>query len=259
MHTLEMYNLRGRVALVTGGGHGIGRHLSIGLAEAGADVIVVGRKLEPLQEVADAIEAMGRRSWVLQADVSNPQAIDVLLATVADRAEHLDILVNNAGMAWAAPTLDYPLAGWDKVFDLNVRGLFYLSQQVAKRMKAHGGGSIINISSISAWRSASDTDEPVVAYNASKGAVISLTRDMAVKLAADNIRVNGIAPGPFLTDMMNHVRHDQTRLSAFENAIPQQRSGGEDDIKGVVVFLAGPASAFITGQTLVVDGGWLCT
>jgi NAD(P)-dependent dehydrogenase (short-subunit alcohol dehydrogenase family) len=259
MHTLEMYNLKGRVALVTGGGHGIGRHLSIGLAEAGADVIVVGRKLEPLQEVAEVIEAMGRKSWVLQADVADTQSIDVLLATVAERVERLDILVNNAGMAWAAPTLDYPMGGWDKVFNLNVRGLFYLSQQVAKRMKAQGGGSIINISSISAWRSASDTEEPVVAYNASKGAVISLTRDMAVKLAADNIRVNGIAPGPFLTDMMNHVRHDQTRLSAFESAIPQQRSGEEDDIKGVVVFLAGPASAFITGQTLVVDGGWLCT
>jgi NAD(P)-dependent dehydrogenase (short-subunit alcohol dehydrogenase family) len=259
MHTLEMYRLDGRVALVTGGGHGIGRHMSIGLAEAGADVVVVGRKLPPLQEVAEAIEAMGRRCWVLQADVSDTQSIDVLVATVAERVERLDILVNNAAMVWAAPTLDYPMSGWDKVFNLNVRGLFYLSQQLAKRMKAQGGGSIINISSISAWRCASDEQEPVVAYNASKGAVVSLTRDMAVKLAADNIRVNAIAPGPFLTDMMNHVRHDEDKLNAFESVIPQRRSGKEDDIKGVVVFLAGPASAFITGQTLVVDGGWLCT
>jgi NAD(P)-dependent dehydrogenase (short-subunit alcohol dehydrogenase family) len=259
MHTLEMFNLEGRVALVTGGGHGIGRHLSIGLAEAGADVIVVGRKLEPLQEVAEVIESMGRKSWVLQADLSDTDAIDVLMATVADRVERLDVLVNNAGMVWTAPTLEYPMGGWDKVFDLNVRGLFYLSQQAAKRMRAQGGGSIINISSVSAWRCASDEQEPVVAYNASKGAVISLTRDLAVKLAADNIRVNGIAPGAFLTDMMNHLRHDEDKLSEFESAIPQQRSGKEDDIKGVVVFLAGPASAFITGQTLVVDGGWLCT
>jgi NAD(P)-dependent dehydrogenase (short-subunit alcohol dehydrogenase family) len=259
MHTLKMFNLEDRVALVTGGGHGIGRHLSIGLAEAGADVIVVGRKLAPLQEVAEVIESMGRRSWVLQADLSDTDAIDVLMATVTDRVERLDILVNNAGIVWTAPTLEYPMGGWDKVFNLNVRGLFYLSQQVAKRMKAQGGGSIINLSSISAWRCASDEEEPVVAYNASKGAVVSLTRDMAVKLAADNIRVNGIAPGAFLTDMMNHLRHDEDKLSAFESAIPQQRSGEEDDIKGVVVFLAGPASAFITGQTLVVDGGWLCT
>ncbi len=259
MHTLDMFSLKGRVALVTGGGHGIGRHLSIGLAEAGADVIVVGRKLEPLREVAETIEAMGRRPWVMQADVSDTDAIDVLVATLAERVERLDILVNNAGMVWVAPTLDYPMGGWDKVFDLNVRGLFYLSQQVAKRMKEQGGGSIINISSISAWRCAPDAQEPVVAYNASKGAVISLTRDMAVKLAADNIRVNGIAPGAFLTDMMSHIVHDNDKRSAFESAIPQQRSGNEDDIKGVVVFLAGPASAFITGQTLVVDGGWLCT
>ncbi|MEZ5502275.1 MAG: glucose 1-dehydrogenase [Halioglobus sp.] len=259
MHTLDMYRLDGRVALVTGGGHGIGRHLSIGLAEAGADVVVVGRKLAPLQEVAEAIEARGRRAWVLQADLSDAGAIDVMLATLAERVARLDVLVNNAGMVWAAPTLEYPLKGWDKVFDLNVRGLFYLSQQVARRMKAQGGGSIINRSSIAAWRCATDAQEPVVAYNASKGAVVSLTRDMAVKLAADNIRVNGIAPGAFLTDMMNHLRHDEEKLSAFESAIPQQRSGDEDDIKGVVVFLAGPASAFITGQTLVVDGGWLCT
>ncbi len=116
-----------------------------------------------------------------------------------------------------------------------------------------------SLSAVSAWRNVSDEQEPVVAYNASKGAVVSLTRDMAVKLAADNIRVNGIAPGSFLTDMMNHLRFDERALEAFESRIPQQRSGGEDDIKGVVVFLAGPASAFMTGQTLVVDGGWLCT
>jgi gluconate 5-dehydrogenase len=254
-----MFNLEGKVALVTGGGHGIGRHLSIGLAEAGADVIVVGRKPEPLQEVADTIESMGRRAWVLQADLSDTGAIDTVVRTVSERVDRVDILVNNAGMVWASPTLDYPMSGWDRVFDLNVRGLFYLSQHIARGMKEKGGGSIINISSISAWRCAPDDREPVIAYNASKGAVISLTRDMAVKLAQDNIRVNGIAPGPFLTDMMNHVRHDEEKLSAFESGIPQRRSGGEDDIKGVVVFLAGPASAFMTGQTLVVDGGWLCT
>jgi len=259
MHTLDMFNLKGRVALVTGGGHGIGRHLSIGLAEAGADVVVVGRKLPPLQEVAEVIEAMGRRCWVLQSDIARIESIDTLLATLGERVERLDILVNNAGMVWAAPTLEYPMGGWDKVFNLNVRGLFYLSQQVAKRMKVQGGGSIINISSIAAWRCATDAQEPVVAYNASKGAVISLTRDMAVKLAADNIRVNGIAPGAFLTNMMSHIVHDSEKQSAFESAIPQGRSGKEDDIKGVVVFLAGPASAFITGQTLVVDGGWLCS
>ncbi len=259
MHTQQMFDLSGKIALVTGGGHGIGRHLCIGLAECGADVFVVGRKLEPLEEVVATIKAMGRGAWVLQADIGNTDAIEELLEAAYGQVPQLDILVNNAGMAWAAPTLEYPLGGWDKVFNLNVRGLFYLSQLTARRMKDAGGGNIINIASISAWRNAPDETEPVVAYNASKGAVVSLTRDMAVKLAADNIRVNAIAPGPFLTSMMDHVMHDEDKLKTFESKIPQKRSGEEDDIKGVVVFLASPASAFMTGQILTVDGGWLCS
>lgn len=259
MHTLDMFRLDGRTALVTGGGHGIGRHLSLGLAEAGADVVLVGRKPQPLADTAAAIEALGRRAWPLQGDLSRLEEIDRLLGRVSGEAPPIDILVNNAGVLWSAPTLDYPMSAWDKVFNLNVRSLFYLSQQVARGMRERGGGSIVNIASISAWRSADDGEEPVVAYNASKGAVVALTRDMAVKLAAHGIRVNGIAPGAFLTDMMNHLTADPAVQGAFEARIPQRRSGSEDDIKGVVVFLAGPASAFMTGQTLVVDGGWLCT
>jgi gluconate 5-dehydrogenase len=125
-------------------------------------------------------------------------------------------------------------------------------------MKDAGGGSIIHINSISAFRTSGDDTEPVVAYNASKGAVVSLTIDMAVKLAPHGIRVNGIAPGPFLTAMMDHVRHDAAKLEAFNRQIPLRRSGGEDDIKGAVVFLASDAAAFVTGHTLVVDGGMLC-
>ncbi len=259
MHTKAMFDLAGKVALVTGGGRGIGRHLSIGLAEAGADVVLVGRKAEALEEVAAAIEALGRRAWVMAANVADTAAIDGVIEAVREGPGRLDILVNNAGMVWTAPTLEYPLDGWDRVFDLNVRGLFYLSQQGALLMREQGGGSIINVSSVSVWRCADDASEPIVAYNASKGAVVALTRDMAVKLAADNIRVNSIAPGAFLTAMMDHIRYDEQKLAQFNSAIPQNRSGTEDDIKGVVVFLAGPASAFITGQTIAVDGGWTCT
>ena len=259
MHVRQLFDLSGRTALVTGGGRGIGRHIAIGLAEAGADVFVASRKLANCEETVRAIEATGRRGVAFAADLGRADEVAALAERVLAETKRLHILVNNSGVSWAAPTLEYPMGGWDKVFNLNVRGLFYLSQQVAKRMKVQGGGSIINISSIAAWRCATDAQEPVVAYNASKGAVISLTRDMAVKLAADNIRVNGIAPGAFLTNMMSHIVHDSEKQSAFESAIPQRRSGKEDDIKGVVVFLAGPASAFITGQTLVVDGGWLCS
>lgn len=258
MHTLKMFDLSGKTALVTGGGHGIGRHLCIGLAEAGANIVVVGRKLEPLQETVTAIEMLGQKAWALQADVADPASIDQLLKQVFALSSRLDILVNNAGFAWAQPTLEHSLKGWDKVFDLNVRGLFYLSQQAAIHMKEAGGGNIINISSISAWRGAPDTEEPVIAYNASKGAVISLTQDMAVKLISHNIRVNSIAPGSFVTNMMQSAKDDAEKIKSLESRIPIKRSGYEDDIKGVVVFLASSASQYITGQTIVVDGGWSC-
>jgi gluconate 5-dehydrogenase len=259
MDTRALFDLAGKTALVTGGGRGIGRHMAIGLAEAGADVVVVSRKLDACKETATAIaDATGRRAIAIAADLSQPAEIDALVGRAAEEAGRLDILLNNAARVWAAPTLDYPLAGWDRVFDLNVRGLFYLSQQVALRMVEAGGGSIVNIASISAWRGGPDEEQDVVAYNASKGAVVALTTDMAVKLAARGVRVNAIAPGPFATDMMNHIRHDEARMDAYERTLPLGRAGGEDDIKGVAVFLASEAARFITGQTIVVDGGLMC-
>jgi gluconate 5-dehydrogenase len=253
--TRELFDLSGRTALVTGGGRGIGRHMAIGLAEAGAEVIAVSRKLDSCESVANEIGNAGGRCLAMQADLSRSEEIDALVLRLEAEAPRVDVLVNSAARVWSAPTLEYPLAGWDRVFDLNVRGLFYLSQQIGRRMAAAGSGSIIHIASISAWRGAPDSEQPVIAYNASKGAVVSLTIDMAVKLAEHGVRVNAIAPGPFLTDMMNHIRHDEERLERYEQSLPLGRTGAADDIKGVVVFLASEASRFITGQTLVVDGG----
>jgi gluconate 5-dehydrogenase len=255
VQTRELFDLSGRTALVTGGGRGMGRHMAIGLAEAGAEVIVVSRKLDACQNVADEIQKAGGRAVALSADLSESAEIDSLVARLSTELPRVDVLVNNAARVWAAPTLEYPLEAWDRVFDLNVRGLFYLSQQIGRRMAEAGGGSIIQVASISAWRGAPDSEQPVIAYNASKGAVVALTIDMAVKLAEHGVRVNAIAPGPFLTDMMNHIRHDEERLRRYEQSLPLARSGMEDDIKGVVVFLASEASRFITGQTIVVDGG----
>ena len=256
MRVQALFDLTGKTALVTGGGRGIGRHLALGLAEAGADVFVASRKRAACEDAAEEIRRRtGRRAIALEADVAKPERIETLVEEVLAGAPRLDILVNNAGMAWAAPTLEYPLAGWDRVFDLNVRGLFLLSQRVARHMKEAGGGSIINLASISAFSGSREEEKPVVAYPASKAAVIALTRDMAVKLAPHGIRVNAIAPGPFLTDMMNHVRHDPAALRAFEARVPLRRSGGEDDAKGAVVYLASNAAAFVTGTVLVVDGG----
>ncbi len=255
MRVPELFDLSGKTAIVTGGGRGIGRFIAIGLAEAGAHVVIASRKIDACQKVADEIRAAGGKANAVEADIAKPESIDDLVKAALGVNGQIDILVNNAGVVWAAPTLEYPLAGWDRVFDVNVRGLFYLSQQVALHMKESGGGSIVHISSISAWRGDSDEDQPVVAYNASKGAVTSLTIDLAVKLAPYGIRVNSIAPGPFLTDMMNHLSSDEEKLAAYNAERPLRRSGGEDDIKGAAVFLASPAAAFITGQTLIVDGG----
>jgi len=258
MRTPELFDLSGRTALVTGGGRGIGRHIAVGLAEAGAEVLIASRKLDACQRVVAEIEAEGGRAHAFEADIANPESIDVLVDAAIHVNRRIDVLVNNAAVVWAAPTLEYPLGGWDRVFDINVRGLFYLSQQVARHMRDGSGGSIIHIGSISAWRGSRDDEQPVIAYNASKGAVTALTIDMAVKLAPHGIRVNGIAPGPFMTDMMSHIIEDEERFRAYNAQRPLGRSGGEDDIKGAVVFLASPASAYVTGQMLVVDGGTIC-
>jgi gluconate 5-dehydrogenase len=251
----DLFDLSGRTALVTGGGRGIGRHLALGLAEAGADVVVASRKLENCRAVAEAVEARGRRGLALAADLSRSEDIDALLERVLAETPRLDILVNNAAAMWGAPTLDFPLEGWDKVFAVNVRGLWYLSQRVARHMRDAGGGSIIHVSSISGLRGAAEEAMPAVAYNASKGAVITLTKDMAVKLARYGIRVNGIAPGPFDTEMMQHIHADPAKRENLLRQVPQRRFGGEDDAKGAVVFLASDAAAFVTGHTLVLDGG----
>ena len=167
------------------------------------------------------------------------------------------MLVNNAGVIWGAPTLEYPMEGWDRVFAVNVRALWQLSQRVARHMREAGGGAIVHISSISAFRGAPEDKEPAIAYGAAKGAVHALTKDMAVKLAPYGIRVNSIAPGSFDTDMMDYVRDDGPKLRAYLEQIPMKRAGEEDDIKGAIVFLASDAARYVTGHNLVVDGGWL--
>jgi gluconate 5-dehydrogenase len=253
----DLFDLSGKWALVTGGGRGIGRHIAMGLAEAGADVIVASRKLANCEEAVRDIEKIGRRGVALQADLARIEEVESLADRAIEAAGRLDILVNNAAVIWGAPTLEFPLDAWDKVFAVNVRSLWRLSQRIAVHMVEAGGGNIIQVSSISAFRGREEEAEPAIAYNASKGAVVTLTKDMAVKLAPHGIRVNSIAPGPFWTDMMDHVRHDEEQLREFYEQVPLRRSGREDDIKGAAVFLASAASAFITGHTLVVDGGTL--
>ncbi len=259
MHLNDLFSLKKRVALVTGGGRGIGKFIATGLAEAGADVIIASRKMENLQKTAQQLQKLGVKCMPVQCDMAN--ADDIRKLVDAARAEFgtIDILVNNAGVTWGAPTLDFPLDKWEKIFDVNVKGVWIISQAVAKIMKEKGGGKIINISSIMGFRGSPEEAHPAVPYNSSKAAINLLTMNLAIKLARYKIYVNAIAPGFFHTDMMGYL--DKPEMKQMKDlmtmSIPIPKIGEEDDIKGLAVFLASKASDYITGVVIPVDGGML--
>ena len=258
MKLTDMFSLKGKVALVTGGGRGIGKFIATGLAEAGADIILTSRKMKNLEATAKELEETQKvKALAIACDMAKEDAIAAMLAEAVAKFGHIDILVNNAGATWGAPTLDFPLDKWDQLFNVNVRGVWILTQKVARIMKEQGGGNIINISSVMAFRGSLEEAHPAVPYNSTKAAINLLTMNLAVKLAPHHIRVNAIAPGFFHTDMMAYIDKPEFKpiRDAMVNEIPLRRVGEMDDIKGVAVFLASPASAFMTGHIMVVDGG----
>jgi gluconate 5-dehydrogenase len=257
MKVQELFSLKEKVAIVTGGGRGIGKFIAIGLAEAGADVILASRKIKNCIEVAKEIEGYGIKTLPIQCDLEKLEDIDELINKTLENFGKVDILVNNAGMTWGAPTLEYPLDKWEKVININLRATFILCRNVAKIMVDQKKGKIINISSILGFRGASEEMNQAIAYNASKGGINALTLDLAVKLAKYNINVNGIAPGYFDTDLIRYTKEDKSFFKEFVDRIPLERLGLEDDIKGAVVFLASEASNYVTGHILCVDGGYL--
>lgn len=255
----ELFDLKGKVAIVTGGGRGLGKFIAIGLAEAGADVVVASRKLEKCEDTAEELRALGSKAMAVKCDLGSVEEIEALADTVEKTYGTIDILVNNAGVTWGAPTLEFPLDKWDKVFNINIKGVWVLSQKAARIMKEKGGGKIINISSIAGERGTPEESHPALPYNSTKAAVNLLTKNLAVKLANYNIHVNAIAPGAFRTDMMEYLYKPEFKeaLDANLESIPMGRMGLEDDIKGLGVFLASKASDFITGAIIPVDGGTL--
>ncbi len=257
MRVQQLFDLSGRVALVTGGGRGLGRAIALGLAEAGADVCIASRKRANCEAVAREIEALGRRAWSCEVDVADPDSVEALADEVLATTPRLHILVNNSALAWVAATLEYPLDAWDRTFHVNVRGLWQLTKRAAAHMAEQGGGSILQVGSANSYQGDHEWRQSIVAYNASKGAVRALVKDLAVKLAPLRVRVNALAPGAFQTAMMRGVDSDPERRAQLVGRIPQRRIGGEDDIKGAAVFLASDAAAYVTGATLVVDGGML--
>jgi gluconate 5-dehydrogenase len=256
----DLFRLDGKVALVTGGGRGIGKFIATGLAEAGADLILVSRKLKNLESTAQALSTeFGVKVLPLACDMADPGAIEAMVKAALSTFPRIDILVNNAGATWGAPTLEFPLEKWDQLFSVNVRGVWILTQKVANVMKNQGGGNIINISSVMGFRGSDERVHPAVPYNSTKAAINLLTMNLAVKLAPYRIRVNAIAPGFFRTDMMAYIEKPEFKAAydATLAGIPLGRIGDCDDMKGLAVFLASDASAYMTGQVVVNDGGLL--
>jgi gluconate 5-dehydrogenase len=250
----ELFDLSGKVAIVTGGGSGLGRQMANALAEAGADLVLCARKVERCEETAAEVERLGRRALALSCDVRDPAQVEEVVRSAVAELGRIDILVNNAGTSWGAAPEDVPREGWQKVLDVNLTGTFQFAQQAGRVMIEQGdGGKIVNVASVAAFRGAPQAAMNAVAYNASKGGVVALTIDLAVKWAPHGINVNAIAPGWFPTEMSGSTI--EAGRDAFLRRIPLGRFGGDDDLKGTVVFLASGASDYVTGQTLLVDGG----
>lgn len=259
MHIQKLFDLTGRVAVVTGGGRGLGKFVALGLAEAGADVVVASRKVQNCEQVAGAIRAIGRRALAVACDLEKVGDARGLIDRTVGAFGRVDIVVNNGGVTWGAPTLQFPLDRWDRVMAVNVRGSFVVAQQAAPHMIKQGGGKIINVASVMGLIGFPEDAQPAVAYNASKGALVTLTKDLAVKWARHNIQVNAIAPGFFKTDMMAWIDTESGKAAReiVLGAVPMARSGEEDDIKGLAVLLASQASNYMTGAVIGVDGGLL--
>ncbi|HZS93643.1 MAG TPA: glucose 1-dehydrogenase [Chloroflexota bacterium] len=253
MNSLELFRLDGRVAIVTGGGRGIGRWIAETLAGVGATVVICARKLPALEETAQAIEAKGGSAVALGCDVTSEEDVHRVVDEVRRRFGRLDILVNNSGAGWTAPPEEMPRERFERVLEVNVTGSFLMAQAAAPLIMESGGGRIINLASIAALVGGRPGYFQAAGYAASKGALIAMTRDLATSWAAQGITVNALAPGWFPTDMSTPIldRHGDS----FLRGIPLRRFGGPDDLRGPILLLASDAGAYITGQVIVVDGG----
>jgi NAD(P)-dependent dehydrogenase (short-subunit alcohol dehydrogenase family) len=249
---LEIFDLSGKVAMITGGSRGLGEASAMALAKAGADVAVCARKVPDLERVSGAIKAWGRRSDAFVLDVTSKASVHEGVKRILLEFGKVDILVNNAGMNYRVPVLEYPEEMWDQVMDTNLKGYFLVAQAVVPQMLERGYGKVINMSSIFGLTPLSNQ----LAYASSKGGVNQLTKVMALEWAKKGIRVNAIAPTYFETEMVAPIRNDPERFNFINERTPMGRWGYLPELEGIVIFLAAPASDFITGQVIHIDGGW---
>ncbi|MFS0762934.1 MULTISPECIES: SDR family oxidoreductase [Peribacillus] len=253
MKVTDLFDLTGKTAIITGGGRGLGAQIATGFAEAGANVVLCSRKKEACDEVASQIEKLGVKALSFKCDITNPSDVQEVVNETYREFGAIDILVNNSGASWGAPAVDMPLEAWQKVMNVNVTGTFIMSQTAGRVMIEQGHGKIINIASVAGLGGTDPRVLDTVGYNTSKGAVITLTKDLAVKWGQHNINVNAIAPGFFPTKMTKGVL--EQGKNPILDSTPLKRFGSDDDLKGAAVFLASKASDFVTGNILIVDGG----
>jgi len=252
VNTKKLFDLSGRVAIITGGSIGLGRQMAEGLAEMGADLVLCARKKERCEQAAEELKQLGVKTLALACDVKDLDQIRDVVQQAASEFGRIDVLINNAGTAWGAPVEEMRLEHWNKVIETNLTGTFLFSQAVGRFMVRQRRGKIINMASVAGMRGA-PAEFQAIGYHASKGGVIAFTKDLACKWGIHNIQVNAIAPGWFPT-RMSEVMIERNR-DAFLKKIPLGRFGSDHDLKGAAVFLASDASNFVTGHVLVVDGG----
>jgi NAD(P)-dependent dehydrogenase (short-subunit alcohol dehydrogenase family) len=249
----NLFDLTGRVSVVTGGATGLGLQMATGLAEAGSNIVICSRKLEACEQAAHGIEKLGVKALGLAADVTKPDQVEAVKEATLRKFGRVDVLVNNAGKAWVAPMESMPHDRWQQIMDLNVTAPFICSQILGREMIKAKRGRIINIASIAGLKGRDPKAYDSIVYSTSKGALVNFTRDLAIKWAQHNIQVNCICPGFFVTPINQKLFERGAEQILSE--IPLGRTGGADDLKGVAVLLASDASNFMTGAIIPVDGG----
>ena len=249
----ELFNLSGRVSVVTGGATGLGLQMATALAEAGSNIVVCSRKQENCEQAAKELEKLGVKALGMAADVTKPEQVEAVKDATLKKFGRVDVLINNAGKAWVAPADQMPLDRWQQIMELNVAAPFLCSQIFGREMIKAKRGKIINIASIAGLQGRNPKAYDSIVYSTSKGALVNFTRDLAIKWAEHNINVNCICPGFFVTPINQKLFERNPEPILRE--IPLGRTGGDSDLKGIALLLASDASNFMTGAIIPVDGG----